>query len=556
MTSSVDPLRSRRVEAWIDIGAILDEIRAHEYAPRARSDAVAFVTFAYDVDGVSLEIAKYGEAFERLVAQRGEAGRIHCIGGNFRPGADNVLPDRWRRHRVPGMDGWAKWDGGRWFTRLFLEEMKDGGDLASEIWNQALALADALHEIIAREKIGLLFVVNVNSNPGNLALALAVVIVSELSGCPVLNNNHDFCWEGGEPGGPRAHFFRTRDNAPFFELFRRLLPWNGRRWIQVNINPIQSRRLVEQEGFEAGRVFGIGTAIADSFFEPTTSAERRDHRLRMAHILSDGSPVIRPLPLDEFLDAVPAWMTHQRPVACGAAPDLELDIASQDALYFLQTTRVIARKRIERDWELIGALLRHEPFRRRFEAEPAKTLTLHVTGPVPIEHRVDLERVLHAYREVLRAVPDAIAHRLFLAFSVGTEGHPALQESGLGRLDIAAIYKLADVVVFPSLTEGRGLPILESSAAGVPIVCSRYQPEEVFAAVVGEDRPESERILYETFPDGEFDEALLQAVTDMVFEPAAFLDRINHNREVVRRRFSMGELSRSLARFLEALREE
>ncbi len=104
--------------------------------------------------------------------------------------------------------------------------------------------------------------------------------------------------------------------------------------------------------------------------------------------------------------------------------------------------------------------------------------------------------------------------------------------------------------MFPSLTEGRGLPILESAAAGIPIVCSRYEPGAVFAALVGEGRAREEQILYEPFPEGTFDAHLLDAVADMVFHPWRFGDRIKHNRSAVRSRFSMASLQGSLRRCL------
>ena len=176
------------------------------------------------------------------------------------------------------------------------------------------------------------------------------------------------------------------------------------------------------------------------------------------------------------------WMADQRPVVCGAEPGLTLDITSDDALVLLQPTRIVARKRIWKDWELIGALVRHPSFEAALRARPNMTVTLQITGPVPIEHQEDLERVVSAYRAMLVTLPPDLTPRVFLALSAGWQSHPTLADD----IDIVDIYQLADLVVFPSLTEGRGLPIVEASAAGVPIICSRYEPDAVFAEVVGE----------------------------------------------------------------------
>jgi len=71
-------------------------------------------------------------------------------------------------------------------------------------------------------------------------------------------SNHDFYWEGGKPSserrsgeapGPRDRFFHNINNKPFFPLFKKIYPWNGRRWIQVNINALQSKKLIDDNGF-------------------------------------------------------------------------------------------------------------------------------------------------------------------------------------------------------------------------------------------------------------------------------------------------------------------
>jgi glycosyltransferase involved in cell wall biosynthesis len=445
---------------------------------------------------------------------------------------------------------------------MLLENMPAGSEasreMAATMWFEAVRIAEELAILLARAEIGLLIPVNVNSNPGNFALALAMVLVSEVTGCPVLNNNHDFYWDGGTPteerppdhqAGPRDHFFHNHENRAFFDVFRRILPWNGRRWIQVNINPLQSARLVEQDGFDTDRVFLVGTGIDDEFFQPCSPSQKLEHRRRMTHILSDGKPTVAVTAVADFLERTATWMPDQRPVVCGLRKGTELNLASGKTSVLLQPTRVVWRKCIPRDWELIGALLRHPSFRDEFEQRPDLALVLLVTGPVPIEHQGDAEEVLHAFVDVLDSVPESIGQRLFHAFSVGNQNHPSLSEG----LEISDIYQQADLVLFPSETEGRGLPIPESAAAGIPIVCSRYDPVPVFDELVGTHRPEGEQLQYLEFPESKFDDELLEEITAMLLNPTAFADRISHNRDVVRARFSFGDLQRSFAEYLQHL---
>lgn len=573
MTHFIDHIEQFVPTDWADITRLLDTLKDSSLLPtslpredffRAIAGGVAFVTYDYGIDGVSIEIGKYAQALEALFE---EQITLHFIGGDFYPQAESVLKPSWRRFQIEGINGWSKWSGGKWFSALYYEAMPEGSAtsrrLAVEIFGQAVSIAKKLAAYVSENDISLLFPVNIASNPGNLALTLAFVMVGEGMDMCVINSNHDFYWEGGKPAsarksgeapGVRDHFFRNSDNGPFFDLFRSLYPWNGSRWLQANINQPQSETLIEQYGFTPGQVFELSTAVSNDFFRDYDKEDVRLARLRMGHILSDGRAVLHPTPIEKHLAAIGQWLHHQHPCILGARPGLALDPTSNDFIYLLQPTRVVARKRIERDWQLVGALLEHPPFRTAFEQNPSLQLALHVTGPTPIEHQADLERVLHAYVDVLRSVPGSIADRLFLAFSVGNEDHPSFRARGFERMTIEDIYRMATVVVFPSETEGRGLPIIESSACGVPIICSRYHPEAVFAGVVGEHLPEERHIRYTLFPEGEFNEEFLDEVIDLLLNPAANRARIEHNKEAVRGRYSHEILRKTFDRFLEALR--
>jgi glycosyltransferase involved in cell wall biosynthesis len=112
---------------------------------------------------------------------------------------------------------------------------------------------------------------------------------------------------------------------------------------------------------------------------------------------------------------------------------------------------------------------------------------------------------------------------------------------------------MADAVVFPSETEGRGLPIIEASASGIPIICSQYQPREVFDDVIGEGLPEDLRIQYTLFPDGKLHQSFISDVANLLVHPGAIKDQINHNKNVVRARYSNASFMNQFERIINQL---
>ena len=87
----------------------------------------------------------------------------------------------------------------------------------------------------------------------------------------------------------------------------------------------------------------------------------------------------------------------------------------------------------------------------------------------------NLERLLRAY--ALASERHGLTQRLVLVghvpASVGAERTAGVVTTGyLDEATLARWLTHADALVFPSLYEGFGLPVLEAMAAGVPVVCS------------------------------------------------------------------------------------
>ena len=248
-------------------------------------------------------------------------------------------------------------------------------------------------------------------------------------------------------------------------------------------------------------------------------------------------------------------MKDQQPIIVGARSGLSVDPRSEDLLILLQPTRIVGRKRIGWNIALLRALLRRSALWEEFENNPRRQLILHITGPTPREHQADLEKILRSFRKTVRALPDTLAERIFIAFSVGRETHASFAINQFQPLTIEAIYRMADAVVFPSETEGRGLPIIEASACGIPIICSHYRHKEVFSDVIGENLPEEFQIRHTIFPEVIFPKSFLSKVARLLLHPGDNQDMITHNKAAVRARFSQEAFNSSFRQMLERLCE-
>lgn len=113
-----------------------------------------------------------------------------------------------------------------------------------------------------------------------------------------------------------------------------------------------------------------------------------------------------------------------------------------------------------------------------------------------LEPRKNLVRCLTAFAELRRA---GIQHHFILVGSYGwkcKEIFAAIEGLGLSSLvhwlgyipakDLVAIYNLADALVFPSLYEGFGLPVMEAMACGTAVIASPCGALKEVAADVAE----------------------------------------------------------------------
>ena len=108
-----------------------------------------------------------------------------------------------------------------------------------------LVIVEKLGSYLEANNIQILYLINVCSNPGNVSLSLALVLISEYMQIPVINNNHDYFWEGGNrkidimnkglKQGPRDFFFTNSHLGEFFSQIDVLSkPWKQLSLIVLN----------------------------------------------------------------------------------------------------------------------------------------------------------------------------------------------------------------------------------------------------------------------------------------------------------------------------------
>jgi glycosyltransferase involved in cell wall biosynthesis len=116
-----------------------------------------------------------------------------------------------------------------------------------------------------------------------------------------------------------------------------------------------------------------------------------------------------------------------------------------------------------------------------FDARPP--FFLHVGSETWYKNRIGVVKIF----EQLQRLPAPPASRLLFVggpfeqevsdYVRGTDlGSRITRLSGLSNEDLRAVYSLALALIFPSLTEGFGWPVIEAQACGCPVFSSNRQP--------------------------------------------------------------------------------
>lgn len=566
----ISDLRSEKVETWFDLGLLIDRLREDRPEPasierdfegfkRRIARGTAFVTFDYGVDGVTMEVAKYARSLTTVMPD----ANVHFIAGNFAALTETILSSQSPWHEIKEMNGFDRWP---LYHDFFARKLDRGSKLYNKLirsyWDAVIDLCERLGAVIEANDIQLLYLININSNPGNPALALAMVLISERFSLPVINNCHDFYWENGHskierevlglPVGIRDHFFTNAHVGEVFSLIEMVYPWEAQNWLTVCINAQQVDASIERFGANPANVCEICTGIDADLYAPMSRRHTKEVWRQLHDILRGSRKSLRAVTAEWIFKKDRLAPEHRHPILIAASNQTKVDFENHN-MVFLQPTRILARKHIDFTFTLISSLLADDKFAAAFRADKSRKLTLLISGPVATGQEKYLKKLVQRFDRFVQKLDESFSSRVYLAMLFSEFDNPSYQKIHSHPIGMPELYNIASLVVLPSETEGRGLPIIEAAACAVPIFTRRYEPEEVFSAVIGEHLAREGRLQVSEFKGWKITPETVVEIRECLLHPEHFIGRGRHNRRVVQKRFSLGALARDLESFLHRL---
>ncbi len=559
-------LNKEQINTWFDLGLFIDRFKEErtlernsyketyvEFNDQLKKGGLGFITYGYSVDGVTIEILKYAKIFEQNLP----GIDIHLIGGNFQPESYKLIDKKYKKHEIKEACSFNDWDLYKSFFSVKLERgSAKYNQLILDYWKQVLIITEKLGCYIENEKIELLYLVNIASNPGNVALTMAIVIISEFLEIPVINNNHDFYWEGGSREidriehklhvGPRDFFFTNSHLGEFFSLIEVLFPWESRSWMSVNINGEQINHLIKINGHNPANVCELGTAVDTSEFKSISKREKINTFYQFEKVLSRYKKILIAYSAKDVVLNKLVEEKNAKPILIRYGKTKPVNNFLAENIIFLQPTRIIGRKRIETGFRLVKKLCGREKFKSKFGETDNLKLTILVTGPIAAGHYKYFEKLIKRFNLLVESLDEKFRDKVYLAFLFSELDKESFKKRFKNPVGIIDLYKIASLILLPSETEGRGLPIIESAASGVPIFCRRYYPEHVYSHVIGEHLPEDERLNVIEFDGKKIRNKQLEKIINIVFYPHTFSDVFKHNQRVVEKRYSLESLNKNI----------
>ena len=565
ITTILNELKNEKINTWFDLGLFIDTFKERNlpsaftgdkpsFDAHIKKGGIAFLTFYFTIDGITVETEKYAKTFKNIYPDI----PIHFIAGEIKEEADELIPKDAFKKVIPEMEAFDAWPLYKDFFQIKMERgSTEYNELIGKFWKEVLVLVEKLGSYIEEHDISLLYLINVCSNPGNVSLALATVLISEYLGIPVINNNHDFYWEGGNrkeeikkkglKKGPRDFFFHNAHVGEFFSVIETVYPWESRSWMNVNINKIQQNHLININGHNPANVALLGTAVDTK----THQMSKRDiikAFMQVSTIFANKKDTITVHTSAHHTDS----KRSLKPILLGHKTIKKFDFVNNN-IVFLQPTRVISRKSIELNFKLIKRLFSYDSFAEKFSTNPQLKLSLIVSGPIPHGQQNYYRDLKTDYTNFLKELPKEFKSRVLLGFLFSEFDKNNFKKKYKKPLDIEQLYDVASLILLPSQTEGRGLPIIEAAACGTPIFCRQYEPREVYDQVIGRHLDESLRLKVLEFKGSKVPKQLAEKICDHVFYPQNRMVDVTHNRSVINKRYSIESLQKNMQYILKRL---
>ena len=571
-TTMLDKLKAEKINTWFDLGLFIDRFKENREVPSAQftgsfddflksisKGGIAFITFSYSIDGATMESEKYVQVFKKILGNI----NLHYIAGEFH---ENSKFYRFPEAKCLQLDELSSFDNWPLYSDFFYRKLVRGGDVYNKLilsfWKEVIVICEKLGNYIRENDIKLLYIINTNSNPGNVSLALALVFISEYLGIPVICNNHDFYWEGGHSEidttyhnikpGARDHFFKNYHLGEVFSILEMIYPWDSRSWLSVNINAFQTEQLIRWHGLNPANVTHIDTAIDFEKYHEIDDHRKSEIFRQLAAMFANNNGTVQVNSVATTIDLYSQKEESLKPVLIGADDGSFIDF-EQDNIILLQPTRILSRKTIEINFTLIRKLFEDDEVNEYFEQNEQLKITILVSGPIATGHFKYFLHVIQSFGDTIARLQEKHRNKIFLGFMLSQYDKPSFIQHFEHPIKISELYNIASLVMLPSETEGRGLPIIEAAACGIPIFCRRYEPEVAYSNVIGEHLPKSERLTVIEFTDPELSNDIIELVKRQLFSPKGYEHFKARNKQIVEKRYSFDALVSEFEKILEKL---
>jgi glycosyltransferase involved in cell wall biosynthesis len=266
--------------------------------------------------------------------------------------------------------------------------------LAKMVCHYSDTIKPKIRNFIIKNKIDLLSVENIFSLPVNVSFTIAVADVIDELNLPAIARHHDFYWERPE---------HSNYVVNFKDIFDEFFPPRLKNMVHVVISKKARDALKKKKG--------ISSVVVHNKFDFSDLNKINKHNLRK-----------------------------------------EFNIRN-DEIIFLQPTKMIRRKKVERSIKLVS----------RFKKKYNKRCVLVITGVADFSKRY--------YRE-LRDLAEKLEVRML---TIHKDLNPERKKVSPSEIySISDIYLPSDIVTLPSDHEGFGNPVIESVMFKKPLVVNKY----------------------------------------------------------------------------------